>query len=281
MNCTRRFAEVLRRLDLTAWHLLCRGALLGVNLRLDPQLQPRTLMSLMSFALLLCLLVLTSGIVSLSILFIVLSPIWLYAFSSVSDEVMENRAYLSVLGIAGLGATVAQWTPWLTLLLIAFYALRTIERNRDWSTRLAFYTRAFKEAPAKPRTNLNYAMELDRRGRTDEAIQIHARLAKSGVPYGVYSAINLSAICMRQGQTAGAADFLRSAVKHWPDNAELRINYTAALMELGDYGKALEQCDQGLELRPGQPQLLRNRAKCVVLQSAQRNEAVLYERGAR
>lgn len=201
----------------------------------------------------------------IALVWIVASPIWLYAFVSIKDVVEENRIYISLLGIAALGAWAAERAPIPVASLVVLYALRTIQRNRVWASPVSFAATCFIESPLNHRAQLNYAVALQETGMLSLAAEHYVRLIKSGTSQGGQAAANLAAIRLQEGRFEETIGFLPHCIKLWPGVADMHTNLGTAFFLSRRLPEAERQFHLALLLEPDSPEALRNRARVRAL----------------
>lgn len=111
---------------------------------------------------------------------------------------------------------------------------------------------------------VNYALELDKAGRTDEAAAIYWALLEKDSSE-IAAAINLCDIWIRQGKLADAMTVLRVIVEKVPDCSAAWCNLSSALSLLGDHEQALNAANEAVKIKPGANQnamAYYNRAEC-------------------
>ena len=197
----------------------------------------------------------------LALVWLILSPLWLYMFSSIQDTVLENRAYITVLGIAALAAWAAERSPWAVAFLVILYAIRTIQRNRSWTSQLRIWTQAMSETPRKGRVRINYATVLHESGMVKLAEEQYRKIMADNLPQGGNAAANLIVICAGDGRLEECLQWLPNAVKTWPTNPLLLANYAGVLMTAGRLDEAKMVLVEALRLDPRSPIALQNIAE--------------------
>lgn len=198
----------------------------------------------------------------LALTWLLFSPLWLYAFIELKDTVMENRAYVTLLGIAALAAWAAERAPVPVFLLVVLYAIRTVQRNRVWRSPMAFSACAFSESPKNGRAQLNYATALQAAGMNKLAAEQYGKLIQSGSPQGGQAAANMASMRLIEGRVKETIAILPHAIEAWPGTVDLHINLGCAHAMNGDTVAAALQFKLACLLQPNHPSALRNLAAC-------------------
>lgn len=272
-----RLLDVSRRLNLIAWHHLGRGVSLGVHQQLDPDVRPVGPRGLVLFGVLLVIALTAEGPAQIGLAVLILSPMWLYAFAKVQDEVMENRSYIAVFGLALLAGSLAEHAPAGVAMLIILYGLRTYGRNRATATRMRYWEMAARESPRKMRPLVNIAERLGSTGQIDEAIRLYEEIWPKLDDTLIGSAgANLAAFLMKRasdqkarGETeaaersiAQAVLVLDEAIGRAPKHPMLRNTYGVFLMTQRRIQEAMDELDAAIRLNPELANAYRNRGSC-------------------
>lgn len=276
------FREAVRRLELLLAHFLGQGVLAGVNQQLDPDVRRSTPDTVLTLVWLFAgtALALLSGAPELRVaaVWLICSPIWLYAASTLEDEVMENRAYLLPLSVAAFAAWAAQRSPFAVLLLIVLYGSQTAVRNTAWDSVIGFWRRASQESPWKPRPRVNYAERLGASPDFDrqcEALNIYQSLfhvshRSAGTAYAnvgqlyMQWAAQIQAVDREQSDRlfSQAGAVMDEGLTKWPNHSILLVNRAALFMLHKDWRGAIAKLDHALSIRPHFAPALRNRTIC-------------------
>lgn len=185
----------------------------------------------------------------------------------------EARAYVAVQPSADAWMLLSQ-------------VLRSAERHEDSLTAAA---EALKQGPRMRAVQFNYALGLDKVGRTKEALEIYRKLAAQGVD-SADLALNMARALYTEGEKDDAEAALQQGIDQWPgttilsttlararawrgegDNATapiealiaqrprdmgLRLACIDALHRAGRYDKALVATTSALEIAPNNQALL-------------------------
>lgn len=114
---------------------------------------------------------------------------------------------------------------------------------------------------ASAASRLNYAYELDRLGRTDEAAAVYWSLVENN-PDEVLAGANLADIWIRQGKFADAVVLLQVILGRSPKFSQGWCNLSAAFTLLGDHQQALHAANQAVEADNRNHKAYYNRAEC-------------------
>src|SRR3990167_1786153 len=173
LNNTER---VLAAGSLLLTHFVVNGALLGLNLKLDPWIKPKRWASMVALGLLVLLCGITTGTLQLGLLMVLTCPIWLYVLPRIRDIVMENRSYLALPALAVLGATTANEVGLFVLPLVVLLGVSSMWRNRLWTSREDYWIQCAEESPGHVRPKINRAVVYTRRGQLDKAISEYTEI---------------------------------------------------------------------------------------------------------
>jgi predicted O-linked N-acetylglucosamine transferase (SPINDLY family) len=102
---------------------------------------------------------------------------------------------------------------------------------------------------------LQTAIVLQQKGNHDEAAKLYRQLIKSG-PDNFYALHFLGVIEATVGNIKQAKLLMARSLSIQPSNIQFIENYATVLYQAGDYGSALEVCQQGLQLNNANPLLL-------------------------
>jgi tetratricopeptide (TPR) repeat protein len=146
------------------------------------------------------------------------------------------------------------WKPMvgysLFVALVAFYAERTVIRNRDWRDDLTFYNRVVRDNPYSPRARLGLGYAYDRGGLPRMAIiQYKAGLKLDPQDPRLYT--NLGAAHQKLGELRAAEEVYKAALKlHAPDS-NILINLGFLYSEKGEFDKARSALERAERLSKG------------------------------
>jgi hypothetical protein len=215
------------------WHtrlltLVCyfaRGPFFGVRQQIEPDVRPNRWRAAIIFAALVATLAAAPLPIQLGILWIIFSPTLLYVLSTVPETVYEHRGYILLLGFAMIGAWTSERAPWLTLLLLLLFVIRTIHRNAKLRTEFGFWELAYQESPNHWRPALNYACQLERFERDEEALRVLLPLIDAPRPAGEVAAQHLCALFLKLERWDDAERLIGDRgemIRRFPNNSGLR-----------------------------------------------------------
>lgn len=218
---------MIEHLSMLLDYYLFRGALYGLNLhdRANPE-KRFCAGGLIALAVLLFSAA-TVPDLRLPIAWLLLSPVWLYALIDLPELIIENRAYISLLGIAGIAAWVAERAPLLVAGLIVFYVFRTLQRLAVWSDPVALWKSIMADWPEDIEAKVNYATALHERGWLFDAERQYRELVSEDPT----ACANLVALCAQQKRYEHAVNWGKFGLKRWPQH-ELLMENTVTAMKL-------------------------------------------------
>ncbi len=208
-----------------------------------------------------------SRLVCFSILFILLT---LLPASNIiflwSRPLAEQRLYIPSLGFClllaagivrlydrastGSGPKVIRATVLLlTGVILAGYAIKTIDRNRDWRDPVTFYTRTLAGNPDSARMHNNLGRALSEQGRRREAI-VHYETAMRLDPTYPHVYNNLGVELAESGRLQEAIARFETALQLDPKYASAHTNLGIALLEIGAARAALDHYRAAARLKP-------------------------------
>ncbi len=151
----------------------------------------------------------------------------------------------------GIQSKILQLTTCYLLLavIVALLAAGAYYRNEVWKSNLSLQADAAAKSPNKDRTRNNFAVELIKAGRYEEAkYELEETLRIN--PKSVEARNNLSAVLMAQGDYKGAARYLFEASRIDPDSPSIQNNLGTLLCRQGQYSEALHHYKEALRLKP-------------------------------
>ncbi len=135
------------------------------------------------------------------------------------------------------------------VLALAVLGIATWHQTAYWRNSLALYEHTLAVTGANPVIRFNYANELKRAGRTEEAVREYRRTLESS-PEDVKVRVNLANALREQGDLAGAAAEYREVLAQRPRFALAHANLGAVLRAQGDLEGAEAQYRESLRLKP-------------------------------
>ncbi len=215
----------------------------------------------------------------------------------IQDLALEHRVYLSLAAVMVLvvitGYAAMAWllqglrlrgrrVPWIaTGLVITFAALlgsRTVERNRDYRSRVAIWRDVVDKRPNNARAHDNLGEALASGGELDEAIS-HFQAALRIDPNQAGAHSNLGGALTVKGRPDDAIEHCRAALRINPDFAEAYCNLGNALADMGRVAEALGPYRRALEINPGSAKAHAGLAKALAQRGASK-EAIKHYRWA-
>jgi tetratricopeptide (TPR) repeat protein len=211
--------------------------------------------------------------------------------------IFEHRTYLPSMLVSLLAVSLGyryikpQWAKvaalCVVIVVIMVYSVWTYERNSLWSDEITLWRDCVAKSPKKPRTRLNLAFALDRKGRLEEAFnhyyealrikpdfwEAHYDLARAlvrqerleeGISH-YYEALrinpefadahyNLGGALMGQERLVEATKHYRKALEIKPDHAEAHTNLGIALERQGRPKEAIDHYSEALRIKPDLPE---------------------------
>ena len=206
-------------------------------------------------------------------------------------EMAEHWLYLPSAGFFFLLATVIiktgeryrTLTASLLIIILAAWAILTVDRNRDWKDNISIYRQTARLSPESPRAHYNLGNLYLSRGDYRSAVRslrralaIKPRDFKSrrglgkallgmGEPLPAVAALQ-AAVSLRPSSAAALSELgvayslagsdekavsaLRSALEIDPFSARAHNNLASAYTRLGAFSEALTACNRALELNP-------------------------------
>ncbi len=141
------------------------------------------------------------------------------------------------------------WVYGCGVLVVVLFALRIMDRNRDWKDGLTLWKKTVQTAPRCARANANLCGEYTKRGYFDEAlsscnhaISIDSRWAEAHN--------NLGATYVRLGDFEKAISAYTRALRVRPRYMKAHFNLGYAYFKIGRYDEALYEYWQALRINP-------------------------------
>jgi tetratricopeptide (TPR) repeat protein len=230
--------------------------------------------------------------------------------------IFEHRTYLPSMLVSLLAVSLGyryikpQWAKvaalCVVIVVIMVFSVWTYERNSIWDDEVTLWRDCVAKSPKKPRTRLNLAFALDRKGRLEEAFshyyealrikpdfwEAHYDLARAlvrqeRVEEGIshyYEALrinpefaeahyNLGGALMGQERLVEAIGHYRKALEIKPDHAEAHTNLGIALERQGRPKEAIEHYSEALRIKPDLPEAHYNLGN-VLMRQGKTEEAI-------
>ena len=134
--------------------------------------------------------------------------------------------------------------------LLAFYTVRTITRNRDWRDDLAFYTKMVEDNPISCRARLGLGYVADRNGLSRMAIS-HYRRGIQLCPGDPRLHSNVGATYQKIKMLGPAKQAYEEALRLQPQNAIVWNNMGFLYIETGEFVQAKQALQKAKQLSAG------------------------------
>lgn len=179
-----------------------------------------------------------------------LSPMLLYSIFPLADPIMENRAYIPMLGVAILATELHSklTDKWIAIIFLCLCVI-TISRNRVWHTPQTFWEDTVYKSPFKDRPRVNLAMWYQTHGMEEDAVTQY-RLALVYNPNLWIATSNLSSILIKRQDYAEAEILLLNTLQGSPKFEEAWINLGVLCLNTGRLDDALYSMNRALEINP-------------------------------
>lgn len=188
----------------------------------------------------------------------------------IQDMVAERRMYLPLAAVVTL-AVIAAWnglstlsprfklTP--TMLRWAFFTLitgalawRTAQRNEDYHSEIAIWTKTTRQRPQNGRAWGNLGVSYFKAGRFDSAIACFQHAIELLPTYGLVPRSlaydNLAKVRIKQGRYGDAITHLSEALRLNPYDAEAHYDLASVLQQRGDREQAMVHFRTAIRLKP-------------------------------
>lgn len=160
-----------------------------------------------------------------------------------------------------------KWFPVIFILITISLGFLTHQRNIVWSSGIEFWNNIIKNAPNKARGYNNYAVELSKQGKFNEAVPYYKRaiLLEGRTYYDPYT--NLAAAYAVLGDLDLAISTLQLSLKINAKQPEAYNNLGAFYLHLHDYENAQKNFEMALELSPFYGKAMYNLGKLNIAQN--------------
>jgi len=132
---------------------------------------------------------------------------------------------------------------------LGFLTLGTVAHLKTWQNSTALYENNLKVTENNYIVHSNYALALQKAGKTDEAI-FHCREALRINPNFVKARNNLGKLFLDRGQLAAAAEQFFRVLQQDPDNAKAHNNLGTVLARTGQKEEAIDHFKNAVESHP-------------------------------
>jgi Flp pilus assembly protein TadD len=169
-----------------------------------------------------------------------------------TEFVAEHRAYISLMGLAFVGAGLpswhSRWKRYVTALLpvLLIFSSLTYARNKVWQTDLSLWQDSVAKSLKRARPHYNLGVALQDSGRLDEAISHYSATLRIKPGY-VQAHNNLGNAMLDQGHAEDAIVHYREAFRLNPDYAEARYNLGGVLLRQGKLEEAISHFSRAVQ----------------------------------
>ena len=160
----------------------------------------------------------------------------------------EHYLYLPIVGIslvAGYlireitrGYRFRRTAAGLYVLMLVIFAVRVVDRNRDWKDGLTLWSKTVSTAPECLRARNNLGVELLNQGRYQEALAQHEKALELN-PRLPETMSNLGTVYARLKDYDQAIRWYQMALKHNPQNPKIYVNLFNIFQEMGKEEEAI------------------------------------------
>ena len=160
----------------------------------------------------------------------------------------EHYLYLPIVGIslvAGYlireitrGYRFRRTAAGLYVLMLVIFAVRVVDRNRDWKDGLTLWSKTVSTAPECLRARNNFGVELLNQGRYQEALAQHEKALELN-PRLPETMSNLGTVYARLKDYDQAIRWYQMALKHNPQNPKIYVNLFNIFQEMGKEEEAI------------------------------------------
>ena len=194
-----------------------------------------------------------NGKIRLVSAFIVLALLPVSQIIPIQRGFAEMYAYLAVFGFVlllyHLISGYKKQALAILLILLAFYSIRTINRNNDWKDDLALWESTVKTSPESSKAQINLALELARQNRLREAIA-HAQQAIQISPDRQNLYFNFATILQTAGFYNESLTAYVRAIELDPYDTDAYINTAILLAKKGEHEKAEQILNRSIQIQP-------------------------------
>ncbi len=209
------------------------------------------------------------------LLWIVMGHLPYLPAAGTGELMVEYKAYLSLMGLAGLTAWALEragrsagaafgigWgraTAWGACGLLVLYCVgEARERNRVWASELVLWEDAVAKSPGNPRALAGRANALCADGDYDRAIEDCTRAIELNPNYP-WPWYNRGVARMRRGAYGAAIGDFRRVLELLPGNSDAMTNLGTAYKEAGMPRRAVEEFTRLIEAAPASADAWNNR----------------------
>lgn len=173
----------------------------------------------------------------------------------IKDVIFEHRLYLPsfgfILACLGISQNLKRRNLLiLTILIMAFFSMLTIKRNRIWMSEYSLWKDTVAKSPKKPRVHYNLGVASFDTGQTEEAkMEFRNTIALDPEYSGAYR--NLAEIYRQENNYNQAIDLLKTAIQINPKETNLKATLASVYAKKGDYNEAISVYKGILEFDSG------------------------------
>ena len=164
------------------------------------------------------------------------------------------------------------------MVVVLLFALRIVDRNRDWQDGLTLYEKTVKTSPECARANSNLCEAYTNQGRLDEALSA-CKKALAINPGHIQAANNLGTVYAKKGMVDEAIAAYREVLVSTPRYAKGHFNLGFLYFNKGDLDKAIYEYEQALAINPYYAEA-RNNLGIAYSAQGKVNEAVAHYKQA-
>ncbi len=190
--------------------------------------------------------------------------LWIYLMSfpyfllTTKELVVEYRTYPALFGfVLMLGYFLGEFVNGrkrqriIFSIVLLFFSIITVTRNRVWSDDLLLWRDAAEKSPQSARAYCNLGIGYKNKGFYDRAIEAFNRSLelKFQYPYAVY--MNRGVVYAEKGFYARAIDDFNRALELYPNNCGLYLNRGRAYAMKGLFAESIADFTRTVELEPG------------------------------
>ncbi len=128
-------------------------------------------------------------------------------------------------------------------MLLSFYSVRTIIRNKDWKNSFTLWASAVQVNPGCARARRNLGNELQKQGEYDRAISEYKAALEISTEMAALIYNNLGGICLIRKDHDNAFSNFSKAVEYDPEFPYSYLNRAIIYLLRGDNSRAKEEFD--------------------------------------
>ena len=168
--------------------------------------------------------------------------------------IVEHRMYLPLAaviasGVLGVHALIGRRSMLLFGLLAVAFAWLTMQRNRDYRSRIVLWQDTVDKCPGNPRAHVNLGKALLESGFSSLALAQY-REALHLDPNNVLARFNLANAFAREGRMEDASESYEALLRLRPDFANAHFYLAEALEHLGCLAEAAHHYEASIRLDP-------------------------------